>query len=172
MQKSDKNIVLIGMPGCGKTTIGRLLANRLGMNFCDVDSYIETKEGRSIPEIFSLYGEEYFRKLEASAVKEVSQYKSFVISSGGGVVKSRDNMEKLKRNAIIIFINRNLDDIISDIQTKGRPLLKDSKENLYKLYEERIDLYKAYCHYEVKNHQSIENIVDKIEEIVCREKDL
>lgn len=166
MQSKDRNIVLIGMPGCGKTTIGKLLSERLKMNFCDVDSYIEDKESRSIPEIFKRDGEEYFRKLETQAVEEVSENQRSVISSGGGVVKSSYNMDNLKNSGIIIFINREVDDIISDIETDGRPLLKDGKEKLYKLYEERIDLYKKYCDYEVKNDNSVEEILKKIVQVV------
>lgn len=165
MQRNDKNVVLIGMPGCGKTTIGKLLSERLKMNFCDVDSYIEDKEGRSIPDIFKRDGEEYFRKLETKAVEDVSEYHMTVISSGGGVVKSSYNMEILRNSGIIIFINREVDDIISDIETDGRPLLKDGKEKLYKLHEERIDLYKKYCDYEVKNDTNIEVVLEKTVDI-------
>jgi len=162
MLQKNKNIVLIGMPGCGKTTIGKLTAQRLDMEFCDVDHYIEEKEGRSIPDIFNSGGEEYFRKLEQDAVAEVSEYAGFIISSGGGVVKFPSNMKLLKRNSIIIFINRSVDDIISDIETEGRPLLKTGKERLYKLYEERIDLYKKYSDYEIINDGSIKEVVEKI----------
>ncbi|SHK08683.1 shikimate kinase [Paramaledivibacter caminithermalis] len=165
MGKKGVNIVLIGMPGCGKTTIGKLVAKRLDMKFCDIDHYIEEKEGRSIPDIFKNYGEIYFRKLESKAVEKISKYADFVISTGGGVIKFHNNMEFLKKSGIIIFINRSVDDIISDIETDGRPLLKDGKERLYKLYKERIDLYKKYSDYEVVNDGSIEDIVNNIIQI-------
>lgn len=166
MKKMNPNIVLIGMPGCGKTTIGKLTADRLNQEFCDIDQYIEEKAGRCIPDIFNDYGEAHFRKLESTAVEQVSKYRSFVISTGGGVIKSHNNMELLKKSGIIIFVNRALENIISDIETDARPLLKDGKERLYKLYKERIDLYKKYCDYEVINDGSIEATVEKIIEIV------
>ncbi|WP_432662904.1 shikimate kinase [Wukongibacter baidiensis] len=162
MQNNNKNIVLIGMPGCGKTTIGKLLSQRLNMKFCDVDHYIEEKEGRSIPDVFKDDGEAYFRKLETSAVEEVSEHKDYVISSGGGVVKFPRNMEALGKNGIIIFINRSVEEIISDVETEGRPLLKDGKEKLYKLYEERIELYKKYCDYEVRNDDSMNDVINRL----------
>lgn len=166
MIKEKKNIVLIGMPGCGKTTIGRLVSQKLDIGFCDIDHYIEKKEGRIIPDIFKDNGEEYFRKLESEAVEKVSKKTGCMISTGGGVVKFHKNMELLKKSGIIIFINRTVESIISDIETDGRPLLKDGKEKLYKLYRERIDLYKKYSDYEVLNEGSLEDIVEKISEIV------
>lgn len=166
MTKTNRNIVIIGMPGSGKTTIGELLSKRLKMKFCDIDHYIEAKENRRILDIFNNEGEDYFRKIEANFVEEVSKYNRFVISSGGGVVKFECNMENLRKNGIIIFINRDVNDIISDIIVESRPLLKDGKEKLYKLYKERINLYKKYCDYEVKNDASIEEVVERIAEIV------
>ncbi|MCT4620002.1 MAG: shikimate kinase [Marinisporobacter sp.] len=156
-----KNIVLIGMPGCGKTTIGKLLAERLHKNFCDIDKYIEQNTKKSIPEIFK-EGEDVFRKIEREAVKEVSKESSMVISTGGGVVKSFINIKNLRKNGVVIFVNRAIEEIVSDIDIRNRPLVKDGKEKLYKLYEERIDLYKKYCDYEVINHATLESVVDGI----------
>lgn len=156
-----KNIVLIGMPGCGKTTIGKLLADRLNMQFCDIDQYIEQKEGKSISDIFKK-GEAFFRCIENKAVKEVSKNSSFVISTGGGVIKSAENMKLLKKNGVILFINRSVEDIISDVDTSARPLLKDGKEKLYTLYKERYPLYKQYCDCEIKNDTNLQIVMDRI----------
>lgn len=161
MKRIDKNIVFIGLSGCGKTTIGKILAKKLNMKYCDIDEYIEEREGKSIPEIFK-NGEDHFREIESRAVKEVSQNSSMVISTGGGVIKLPENMEQLRKKGIIIFINRPVEDIVSDIDISNRPLLKDGKEAVYKLYRERYFLYKKYCDYEVLNKKSLPMTVDKI----------
>jgi shikimate kinase len=165
MINKNTNIVLIGMPGCGKTTIGKLLAEKLNKSFIDVDSYIERVENRTIPEIF-LQGESYFRDIETKAVKNVAKSEGQIISTGGGVIKRKENIETLKENGIIIFIDRPVEDIASDVDTENRPLLKDKKEALFTLYKERYDLYKASCDYQVKNEESIDFVLDKIIDII------
>ncbi|AFS78235.1 shikimate kinase AroK [Gottschalkia acidurici 9a] len=122
-----KSIVLIGMPGCGKTTIGEKLAIKLGYEFCDIDKYIVEKEKKSIDEMFE-HGEEYFRDVESNGVEDVSKKEKVVISTGGGVVKRERNIRALKENGIIIFINRPIENIVSDVDVEKRPLLKDGKE--------------------------------------------
>jgi shikimate kinase len=161
----NKNIVLIGMPGCGKTTIGKILAEKLKIEFCDVDKYIEKTQGKSIPDIFK-NGEDYFRKIESEAVEEISSLWPKIISTGGGVVKNFHNIKLLKKNGIIVFINRPLEKIISDVDTQSRPLLKDGKEKLYKLFEERYFLYKEYCDFEALNEGRVEKTLEKIESII------
>lgn len=161
MKKINKNIVLIGMPGCGKTSIGNILAEKLGMEFIDIDKYIEEKEERSITEIFN-YGEDYFRKIESKAVKELSGKLSTVISTGGGVVKSYSNIEMLNKNGIIIFINRPIEDIISDVDISSRPLLKEGKEKIYNLFKQRYSLYKKYCNCEIINDIELNEVVNRI----------
>ncbi len=167
MIKESKNIVFIGMPGCGKTTIGNRISKGLNMEFYDIDEYIKEKEGKSIQEIFK-DGEEYFRKIESEAVKEVSKKTPIVISTGGGVVKSHRNMEYLKKNGIIIFINRPLENIVADIDINDRPLLKEGREKLIKLYKERYDLYKKYCDYEILNNSELSIVIDRILKLIER----
>lgn len=157
-----KNIVLIGMPGSGKTTIGKLLGKRLNVSFCDIDEYIEQSEKKSISEIFKS-GEDYFRQIEAKAVEEVSKTYPQIISTGGGVVKNHKNIDNLKRNGIIFFINRPLELILSDVEIKNRPLLKEGKDKLYTLFKERYALYKEYCDYEILNTGNIEDVLKEIE---------
>ncbi|MFA9398390.1 MAG: shikimate kinase [Clostridiaceae bacterium] len=157
----DKNVILIGMPGCGKTTIGKLLAEKLKLSFLDMDEYIEKKQDQTIESIFNK-GEDYFRKIEEEAVYSIKEKKCFVISTGGGVIKSQINIKNLKENGYVIFINRDIEDIYNDVDTEKRPLLKDKKDNLYKLYNERLDLYRKYCDIEIKNKGSIEDVLDDI----------
>lgn len=159
------NIVLIGMPGCGKSTIGKRLAERLDMEFCGIDEYIEKKEARTISDIFD-YGEEYFREIEKKAVVEVSKIHPRVIATGGGVVLNYCNIRALRENGIIIFIDRNLDDILSDVDISGRPLLKKGKGQLRILYEDRIELYKKYCDIQILNDKEIDQVVDEIIEAI------
>ncbi|CAH2213835.1 shikimate kinase [Tepidibacter aestuarii] len=161
MRKINKNVVLIGMPGCGKTTIGNILAQRLSMEFIDIDKYIEEKEERSITDIFN-YGEDYFRKIESKAVEEVSSKFSMVISTGGGVVKLYSNIERLNKNGIIIFVNRPIEDIISNVDISSRPLLKDGKYKIYNLFKQRYYLYKKYCDYEIINDTELNEVVGRI----------
>lgn len=165
MRREIFNIVLIGMPGCGKSTIGKMLAKKLKMDFCDIDDYIEKVERKSISEIFQ-YGEEYFRDIESASVKSISTMENAVVSTGGGVVKRRVNMDNLKKKGVIIFINRPIEYIVKDINVDDRPLLKDKKDKIYKLYEERLELYKIYKDYEIYNTGSLEDAVEKCEEIL------
>jgi len=161
----NKNIVLIGMPGCGKTTIGKVLSRKLKMEFFDVDKYIEKKTSKTIPEIFE-NGEAYFRDIEEACVKEVSEGYNKIISTGGGVVLRENNILNLKRNGIIIFINRPLERIIGDVDTATRPLLKDGVERIKKLYETRIDLYTNYCDFNIKNDKSLSQVIDNIVNVI------
>ncbi len=152
--------VLIGMPGCGKTTIGRLVAERLGREFCDVDAGIEKREERSINEIFEKDGEEYFRKVETETFRSLMGNDS-VIATGGGIVTRDENLD-IAKCGFVIFIDRDIEDIIGDVDTDTRPLLKDGAERLYKLYEQRYEKYCQWADVCVKNDGGIEDVVDKI----------
>lgn len=160
----EKNIVLIGMPGCGKTTIGRLLANKLNMDFVDIDEYIVKLEGRSIVDIFK-QGEDHFRSLETKAISEIVKAKGIVIGTGGGVVKNKLNMELLKSNGIIVFINRPVEEIYKDIDISIRPLLKENINNLWDIYKERYELYKSFSDYILEDfntpNEGVLNIITK-----------
>lgn len=160
-----KNIVLIGMPGCGKSSIGKILSGKLNIPFCDIDEYIEEKHNRSIKEIFK-EGEKYFRKLESDAVKEVSEISPQVISTGGGVIVKSSNITSLKEKGIVIFINRPVDKIINDVDISKRPLLKDGKDKIYKLFDDRYDLYKKYCDYEIMNEKNIQDVIKNIVNLI------
>ena len=155
-----KNIVLIGMPACGKSTIGYWLSKKIGYPLLDTDKYLEEKENRIISDIFSNEGEEYFRNLETKYLKELSEKEGFIISTGGGAVKKKENIDILKKNGIVIFLNREINDISKE-NHKHRPLLQDIN-NIQKLYDERIDLYKKYSDIIIKNNDDMDIIVDRI----------
>ncbi len=156
-----KNIVLIGMPGSGKTTIGKLLAEELGMSFIDMDDYIQKTEQKSIKVLFA-QGESFFRDAETRCAEELSKLNSYVIAAGGGIVVRKENLGYLKKSSIIVFINRKVENIISDIDCETRPLLAEGAERLYKLYNDRIKLYKSYCHIEIPNNESAAAAVSEI----------
>ncbi|MGH4121976.1 MAG: chorismate mutase [Clostridium sp.] len=159
-----KSIVLIGMPGSGKSAIGQILAEKLGVIFLDIDTYIEDSTNLKITEIFK-NGEELFRDIEAKVTFEVSQKVPAVISTGGGVIKRYENIINLKKNGIIFYINRPIKNIEGDIDIKSRPLLSKDLSQLYSLFEERGTLYKKYCDYEIMNISNIDDVVNNIIEI-------
>ncbi|WP_297519604.1 shikimate kinase [uncultured Clostridium sp.] len=157
-----KGIVLIGMPGSGKTTLGQDVANELNLKFVDMDYFIERSTKKSINEIFES-GEEVFRAYETKTCEVLSRLENSLISTGGGVVKKRENIDYFK-DFIVVFINRPLELILEDVDTSTRPLLQDGKSKLINLYRERIDLYNQYADVIVINDGSISDIVSEIVE--------
>ncbi|MGL5151727.1 MAG: shikimate kinase [Clostridium sp.] len=158
-------VSLIGMPGCGKTTIGRVLALELNYRFFDMDNVIEEMANRTIAELFE-EGESVFREWEEKACEELMKKKRAVISTGGGVVKIPENRKKLSENSYVVYINRPIEKIIGDVDVASRPLLKDGKDRLYKLYEERYKLYQETSDEEILNVGYIRETIDNIERIL------
>lgn len=156
-----KNIVLIGMPGCGKSTIGRILSDETGLDFVDLDDYVVEYNGMTIEEMFN-QGEEFFRSKETEAVKVVSKNSGTIISTGGGVIKRNENMTELKANGIIIFIDRTPEKIIETLDNSVRPLLKDGIRRIFELYKERYELYKKYSTVIISNNEELEKAVSEI----------
>ncbi len=134
---SKENIVLTGMPGSGKSTVGKLL-NIDNFNFVDTDEEIEKRCGCSIKELINCKGEKYFRNIETEVIKEISSKGCQIISTGGGAILREENINSLKRNGKLFFINANPDRLLP---TDNRPL-SDTAEKIKKLYDERIDIYK------------------------------
>ena len=152
-----QNIVLIGMPGSGKSTIGKALSEKTGKVFIDTDDIIVENHG-VISDIFAKHGEEYFRDIESEAVKEASKQSGIIIATGGGAILRKENVDALRQNGIIFFLNRPLEDIIP---TDDRPLSSNA-EALKKRFEERYDKYKSAGDYEIHVDGIIENAVNKI----------
>ena len=159
-----KNIVIIGMPGCGKSTFGEALAKRLGWEFIDADIYLEAKEGRTIPELFAV-SEDCFRDAETRTILDLSEKQDCVIAAGGGVIKRPVNIDILKRTSVIIFLDRSPDDIISDVNISTRPLLADGKQKVYDLYNERIAVYRAAADFCLENKGSAEQVLGDLEKL-------
>ena len=154
------NIVLIGMPMSGKTTIGKMLANAFNKDFIDIDKEIVTRENRSINEIFEVRGEAYFRELEAKLCEEYSKKNNLIISCGGGVIKNLESIRKLKQNGMIVFIDRKIEKMIFN---QKRPLSR-TKEEVEQLFLERYDLYLNNSDARVTNNGSKKKTVIHIVE--------
>ena len=138
-----KNIVLTGFMGTGKTTVGRLLARKLGRRFLDTDEMIEEKENRRIVDIFAQDGEAYFRAVERQAVSKASALPNCVIATGGGVVLDQRNMECLRENGVIVNLHAPLELVLERTAGGGgRPLLDDqTRDQVAKRMEERAPYY-------------------------------
>lgn len=161
--KDEKtNIVLTGMPASGKTTIGAFLSEALERELIDIDELIERNQKMSISEMFQKYGEEYFRDAESEAIKEVSSRSGVIISTGGGAILRKENIDNLKLNGTICFIDRNPESLIP---TKERPTAFNRTE-MEKRYKERYGTYVSTADYIVKNDSAIEDAVKKIMEIL------
>lgn len=151
------NIILVGMPGCGKTTVGTALAEHYGRKLVDTDELIVQKAGKSIPDIFAEQGEKGFRAIEAEVVREVGKEKELVIATGGGVIVTPENHDALRQNGTVIFINRNIDVLPKD----GRPL--SLQNDLRDMYEKRLPLYRSICHHEIDGNGTVEEVARRIE---------
>ncbi len=150
------NIVLIGMAGCGKSTIGKILSKKLNKDFMDTDEMIENAEKKTIPQIIEKYGEDYFRCCENVAVNLAGKEKSCIIATGGGVVTRPENYMPLKQNGIVVFINRDAE----KLPTKNRPL--SQLHGVKELYEKRMPLYRQFAHIEVDGNGTVEEVAETI----------
>lgn len=159
LKKESQNLVLIGMPGSGKSTVGKMVAEFLGKEFIDTDAEIEKKENKTIPQIFAEFGENYFRKVESEVLSEVGKLSGRVISTGGGAIKNKDNYFSLKQNGVIVWLERELE----FLESKGRPLSKD-KESIKKLFDERKDSYEFFADGKVCNDGEIIEVAKEVKE--------
>ena len=160
-----KNIVLIGMPGSGKTTFGRYLAEILQKDFIDADPEIEKDAGRSIAELFA-DGEDVFREAESGTVLRLSALQGKVLAMGGGVVIRPENITRLRRTGFVIFLDRKPADIVGDVVTTTRPLLKGGRQRIFDLYAAREALYRSSADATVINQGSIKDVLKQLVEIV------
>ena len=161
LKNQMQNVILVGMPGCGKSTIGKLLAERLQKTFVDADTQIEDFAGCSISEIFRTQQEAGFRKIETQVLSHLGKRSSQVIATGGGCVTQPENLSLLRQNGIIVWIRRE----VSALPTEGRPLSQSN--DLRKMYEIRKPMYASFADITVDNNTSIgdavQNILSKLE---------
>lgn len=156
-----KNIVLIGMPGCGKSTVGRQVAKTLGYTVYDTDKMIEQAAGMPISGIFEELGESAFRDMESAAARKVAAENHAVISCGGGMVLREENMTHLRRNGIIFFLDRPLS-AIARADLSDRPLVQNELERLEALYEQRVALYRSYAMHIIDNDASVAEVAAEL----------
>lgn len=151
-----QNIVLVGMPGCGKTTVGKALAEQLNRPFFDADEEILKRTGKSAEAWIEACGEAVFRQKETEVLESLCKQSGTVIATGGGAVTVPENADILRQNSIVFFINRD----VSALPVEGRPLSKATA--LSEMYEVRLPLYRGVCDYEIAADGSVEAVVRRI----------
>lgn len=160
-----ENIVLVGMPGAGKSTIGKLLAEKLNRKFVDIDKCVEEYAGMSIPEIFIKRGEEEFRKLESETIKKFGSENGIVIATGGGTPVLKENQNAIMQNGYVIFLDRD----IKSLEMEGRPLSKDV-ETLKQIYVDRYRVYRGMSNKTISVLKEIDKTLDAVLEGLCEDE--
>ncbi len=160
--KEKRNVVLIGMPTSGKSTIAKVLAEQTGNTLVEMDDELVNEFGTSIKEVFAQKGETYFRDAETELTKKLRDKEKCIISCGGGVIKREENMRNLNHNGIVIWLDRSVDKLYG---TSSRPLCKDD-DAIGKLYNERKDLYQKYADVRVENNGTLEETVEKVIQLI------
>lgn len=158
IKQHTQNIVLIGMPSVGKTTVGRQLSRTLNRTFIDLDKKLVAACGMSIPDYFQSYGEAAFRDRESDICRQYGNEKRVIIATGGGVVLRPENIRALRANGLLIWLRRPLSKLISD---ETRPL-SSSQQAIEKLYRERLPLYEKAADITIDNDQSLKHTIDLI----------
>ena len=151
------NVVFVGMPGCGKTSVGKAYASLTGRSFLDTDIFVE-QQGMPIPEIFEKYGEENFRDKETAAIKMLTAMSEKVIATGGGAVKRNENIEMMKQNGVVVYLKRDLDKLSTD----GRPLSQGGEEKIKQLYNERHTLYENAADVVIETHEDVDECAKRL----------
>ena len=165
MLREKMNIVLCGMPSCGKTTVGKKIAHLTGRQFVDTDDMIRESTGREIPEIFATDGEAAFRSLEREAVASAAKLSGAVIATGGGAVTFCENVDALRQNGMIFFIDRPLECLTP---TGDRPLSSDMAA-LKKRYDERYPIYKSVADKIIDGSGTVDEVARAVLEVLENE---
>jgi Shikimate kinase len=155
--------VLIGMPGCGKSSVGQCVSRQLGMPLVDTDAMVEARAGCTISALFAERGEAAFRDMESACADEAAAFRGVVIATGGGMILRPGNMEALARNGLIIFLDRHPEDILREACLADRPLVADdSAPRIWKLYHERLPLYRRHAGHDVSNAGPISQVAQTV----------
>lgn len=171
-KEKNNSIILTGLPGSGKSTVGKFLSDKTGFGFIDLDSLIEETEGLKITEIFAKFGEKYFRTLETDMIKTLKSKNSFILSTGGGTFQNEDNILLLKNLGTVFYLNVSPDIIYERIKgDRTRPLLntKDPKAALFVLLLKRDENYKK-ADYTVNAAQNVDDTANEILNIYEKNK--
>ena len=140
----ERHIFIIGMPGCGKSSLGRKVASTLGLNYVDTDQRIEQAVGCPVTQIFEKYGEAAFRAAETNVLIQLSREPGSLVSTGGGMVMRETNREIMRNHGLIVLVDRPLEEIMGDIKLNRRPMLAaKGLPEVERLYHERIDVYRS-----------------------------
>lgn len=143
-----RNIVLIGMMGCGKSTVGRILARDLALELVDTDALVERREGRSIPAIFAVEGEDYFRAKELELVQALAGKQDLVIACGGGLPTREQAVSALRASGVVVWLDRDPEDIFDHVDMAGRPLAGDRAAFLARARERR-EIYRRWADHRI-----------------------
>ena len=164
MKNSSKNIVLIGMAGVGKTTVGRVLSKKIQRKFLDVDQEFEDQTKIRITDFFSIYGEKEFRKIERRIINDVlTKNKKLVVSAGGGIFSNDEIRDSIIKKSITFFLDSSIETLTERLKKNfsNRPLLNKGnlRNNIEKLYQKRIKDYMMAKHIILVDHLSVEDVV-------------
>lgn len=161
-----QNIVLIGMMGCGKSTIGAMLAKELGRELVDTDALIVEREGRSINEIFAVPGEAYFRACELSVSVELGSLQDLIISCGGGLPLQKACIDALKKNSRVFWLRRDPGETYDSMDTAARPLAQQGRQDFLDRFAAREPVYNSCADHVIEDFSSPEVTMNKILEVL------